>query len=667
MTERRKLTEQMRQAGIRRLLILSGDPEWCRRQAEEWASDLEGDWIWLEPLPVHSLSCSPRAIKTLPGREFLHAVFDASDGFHAEAFAALAGTLISGSWLLVLVPPWQMWSQHQDSDALRWNEKSEAIATPNFVHHFQRCVNEDAEVLVCRQPENPVLDKLSKSQWPDWQPTGVEQQQRILCELLAAPPGIHVLTAARGRGKSALAGMLANQWPGKCLVTAPAKASTTVLAQYAASAFYFCAPDALLNRPAPEDIDWLLIDEAAAIPAPVLQQLVCRYPRVLLTTTVQGYEGTGRGFIMKFCATLPDARYWQLDQPLRWSQNDPLEAWVSQLLIFDEPDEVISGGEFELCLLQQSDWQTDPSHLTRAYQLLTSAHYRTSPLDLRRMMDAQGMQFWVAANKQQQPGGALWLLEEGNLSANLAEAVWAGLRRPRGSLVAQSLAAHAGLVEAACLRSCRISRIAILPQYRRSGLGRRLVMQAIEAAKDLDFCSVSFGYTDELWSFWQACGFHLVRIGRQREASSGCYVAMAIRAVSHAGRMLITNAQRRLHRDRRYLPEDFATIVIQAQEESQPLNEDDWRELAGFAFAYRSFDTSYPSLSRLLAVSQIALPALRQQMNQPERRETAEGGHRVLLQRWRQEVRQALYALDSCRATQWQQFCQRLTNEHGRQ
>ncbi len=52
----------------------------------------------------------------------------------------------------------------------------------------------------------------------------------------------------------------------------------------------------------------------------------------------------------------------------------------------------------------------------------------------------------------------------------------------------------------------------------------------------LDFLSVSFGYTEPLWRFWQSCGFELVRIGSKPEASSGCYTAMAILPLSEQGR-----------------------------------------------------------------------------------------------------------------------------------
>lgn len=31
---------------------------------------------------------------------------------------------------------------------------------------------------------------------------------------------------------------------------------------------------------------------------------------------------------------------------------------------------------------------------------------------------------------------------------------------------------------------------------------------------------VSFGYTEELWRFWQRCGFVLVRMGNHREVAA---------------------------------------------------------------------------------------------------------------------------------------------------
>ena len=64
---------------------------------------------------------------------------------------------------------------------------------------------------------------------------------------------------------------------------------------------------------------------------------------------------------------------------------------------------------------------------------------------------------------------------------------------------------------------------------------------------------MSFGFTDALWHFWQQCGFELVRMGSHREASSGCYTAMALLPQSEAGHRLCEQARLRLHRDARVL------------------------------------------------------------------------------------------------------------------
>ena len=101
--------------------------------------------------------------------------------------------------------------------------------------------------------------------------------------------------------------------------------------------------------------------------------------------------------------------------------------------------------------LEPQEWESDPARVASVYELLCAAHYRTSPLDLRRMMDAPGQHFAVA-DAGADIAGALWLVDEGGLSPELSRAVWAGSRRPRGNLVAQSLAAHGGTPLAATLR-----------------------------------------------------------------------------------------------------------------------------------------------------------------------------------------------------------------------
>ncbi|NZD36513.1 tRNA cytosine(34) acetyltransferase TmcA [Escherichia coli] len=667
LTALHTLTAQMKREGIRRLLVLSGEERWCFDHALKLRDALPGDWLWISPQPDAENHCSPSALQTLLGREFRHAVFDARHGFDAAAFAALSGTLKAGSWLVLLLPVWDEWENQPDADSLRWSDCPDPIATPHFVQHFKRVLTANNDAILWRQNQPFSLAHFTPR--TDWHPaTGAPQpeQQQLLQQLLTMPPGVAAVTAARGRGKSALAGQLISRIAGSAIVTAPAKAATDVLAQFAGEKFRFIAPDALLASD--EQADWLVVDEAAAIPAPLLYQLVSRFPRTLLTTTVQGYEGTGRGFLLKFCARFPHLHRFELQQPIRWAQGCPLEKMVSEALIFDDENFTHTPqGNIVISAFEQTLWRSEPETPLKVYQLLSGAHYRTSPLDLRRMMDAPGQHFLQAAGENE-IAGALWLVDEGGLSQELSQAVWAGFRRPRGNLVAQSLAAHGSNPLAATLRGRRVSRIAVHPARQREGTGRQLIAGALQYIHDLDYLSVSFGYTEELWRFWQRCGFVLVRMGNHREASSGCYTAMALLPMSDAGKQLAEREHYRLRRDAQALAQWNGEMLPVDPLNDAVLSDDDWLELAGFAFTHRPLLTSLGCLLRLLQTSELALPALRGrlQKNASDAQLCTTlklSGRKLLLVRQREEAAQALFALDDVRTerlrdriTQWQFF-----------
>ncbi|EFH9104166.1 tRNA cytosine(34) acetyltransferase TmcA [Escherichia coli] len=667
LTALHTLTAQMKREGIRRLLVLSGEEGWCFDHALKLRDALPGDWLWISPQPDAENHCSPSALQTLFGREFRHAVFDARHGFDAAAFAALSGTLKAGSWLVLLLPVWEEWENQPDADSLRWSDCPDPIATPHFVQHLKRVLTANNDAILWRQNQPFSLAHFTPR--TDWHPaTGAPQpeQQQLLQQLLTMPPGVAAVTAARGRGKSALAGQLISRIAGSAIVTAPAKAATDVLAQFAGEKFRFIAPDALLASD--EQADWLVVDEAAAIPAPLLHQLVSRFPRTLLTTTVQGYEGTGRGFLLKFCARFPHLHRFELQQPIRWAQGCPLEKMVSEALVFDDENFTHTPqGNIVIAAFEQTLWRSEPETPLKVYQLLSGAHYRTSPLDLRRMMDAPGQHFLQAAGENE-IAGALWLVDEGGLSQELSQAVWAGFRRPRGNLVAQSLAAHGSNPLAATLRGRRVSRIAVHPARQREGTGRQLIVGALQYTQDLDYLSVSFGYTGELWRFWQRCGFVLVRMGNHREASSGCYTAMALLPMSDAGKQLAEREHYRLRRDAQALAQWNGEMLPVDPLNDAILSDDDWLELAGFAFAHRPLLTSLGCLMRLLQTSELALPALRGrlQKNASDAQLCTTlklSGRKLLLVRQREEAAQALYALDDVRTerlrdriTQWQFF-----------
>ncbi|XNM57161.1 tRNA-binding protein [Escherichia coli] len=107
-----------------------------------------------------------------------------------------------------------------------------------------------------------------------------------------------------------------------------------------------------------------------------------------------------------------------------------------------------------------------------------------------------------------------------------------------------------------------------------------------------------------------AAGFVLVRMGNHREASSGCYTAMALSPMSDAGKQLAEREHYRLRRDAQALAQWNGERFRPIDETISGLSDDDWLELAGFALP-SSVITCVRSLIALLQTSELALPALR--------------------------------------------------------
>ncbi|WPA90738.1 GNAT family N-acetyltransferase [Providencia zhijiangensis] len=606
------IVEQLHHIGFRRLLVLSGEHEWVTSQLLELQGFLAGDWLCLSPELPNSIP--PEKAQLLLGREFVHGIFDARKGLHSEALAILAGTLKAGSLLVLCTPPQSRWAQQNDMDSVRWNEQFGEISTPNFVHHLQRTFRNCPDVLFIDQQLEEQKQPHALNLLPDhpkWiAPTGqpTEQQQEALGQLLSAENGIWGLIAPRGRGKSTVAGMLIKAWKGVCWCCAPAKVTTGVMAEYAQHELEFWAPDVLLRycqSGQQINADWLIIDEAAAIPSHILRQIIAFFPRVLMTTTVEGYEGTGRGFMMKFCDSLENFTSLSLTQPIRFAEHDPLERVINHSLLLESAISTKAVSEpIIFKLLSQQQLANDPKQLHAFYGLLTAAHYRTSPLDLRRLLDAQHQHFAVASHHNQDVIGAVWMVDEGGLDEKLSWQIWAGQRRPRGNLVAQSLAAHCYFPQVPRLRSRRVMRIAVNAGYRRQKIGYQLLeLQIGQGIQDgLDFLSVSFGLTPELLAFWQSSGFQIVRIGRHVEASSGCFTAMAVLPLSAEAQSICYLGQQRLQRDL-FWRQDLNEFSLKSTSE-QHLDDGDWLELVGFSDYHRSLAASEASLQRFLAVLQ---------------------------------------------------------------
>jgi tRNA(Met) cytidine acetyltransferase len=378
----------------------------------------------------------------------------------------------------------------------------------------------------------------------------------------------------------------------------------------------FVPPDRLLH----EDIsaDLLLVDEAAAIPAPLLERLLRRHARIAFASTVHGYEGTGRGFELRFRQVLdevtPGWRQLRLEQPIRWAGGDPLERLVFRLLLLDaEPaaDEAVAALPLAECRLERLDRQAlaaDEPLLSQLFGLLVQAHYRTSPGDLRNLLDGPNLEITVLRYRQTVLATAL-VAREGGLDVTLSCQVYAGERRLRGNLLPQSLATHAGVMDAAQLSAARVMRIAVHPARQGEGLGQRLIAELVEQATTdgIDYLGASFGGDARLLDFWYHCDCLPVRLGLKREASSGAHALMVMRPLTVSGERLYSRVRQRLTAQLpTLLSEPLAELETGLvrrllRESSPPLpDEEAWTDTCSFALLQRDYGNCLHGLQQCL-------------------------------------------------------------------
>lgn len=543
----------------RRMLVLSGERALVQSSAFMiWQAHSTRVRLWVGEkfAGVEQTLLATQAVKTL-GSEHQLIVFDAWSGFHPDAFCALMGTLVGGGVLVLLTPPLPQWQHFADPDYQRMVPYgySPADVSGRFLRHVWQGFRQCAAIVCVDAPCSTAIPVVPSLTVPHHQTETacLQQVQRLdALECLAGQPPVPVvITADRGRGKSAMLGRLAARWSLRMrlrvAVTAASPLAATQARRWAqqeathlGSAAYsltYIAPDALLAEDQP--LDALLIDEAAMLPITLLQQLVQRYPRIVLASTVHGYEGSGRGLAVKLMPWLDrETPGWQamvLNLPMRWSENDPLEQWLANIFCLsdDYPLEVPNSDRWQVRLLAKDELAENPDVLHRAFGLLMSAHYRTTPSDLRDLLDGPNLSLWLMEMGSQIIGVCLVAREGPLADAALCDAILAGKRRPRGHLLPQTMAFHCHSPLALSFRCARIVRIAIAPPLQGLGWGARLVasVEAALVAEGIQIIGTSFALEAAVLRFWRRTGMGVLRVGATRESASGlpsCLMAKAL-------------------------------------------------------------------------------------------------------------------------------------------
>lgn len=540
--------------------IVSGTREGVRQRAIALLAGKGALWIG-NNAPAGFTMHPADKVAGLLGQDVKHLVFDALDSFDADAFAAAAGLVKGGGLFLLLTPPLADWGGFAGI--------SESPGLSTFNQRLSR---------FCRKYQQDGILMAQTASLPKEKEFITSGQRDVIAALQQVAHGHRkrplVVTADRGRGKSAAFGMgaakLLAEGTQDILVTAPRLNATHALFEHAGRVLpevsrqrgllthgggrlQFIAPDELLQQLPAADL--LLVDEAAGIPVPLLEKMLQHYKRIAFATTVHGYEGSGRGFSLRFARVLdkhrPQWKQLQLKEPVRWASGDPLEAFTFQALLLDaEPADLPAGypvdtGRLAVRQLSRDDLLHNELLLKQLFGLLVSAHYRTTPTDLQQLLDASNLRLWVGW-LDELPVATMLVATEGPLPPELHEQIMQGKRRPAGHLLPLAVATQCGQPEALSLGCERVVRIAVHPVMQRRGIGGRMLEALLASAHErgIALLGSSFGATPELVAFWRKSHFQPVRLGYRREASSGAHSVLMLHGVTPVAKALQEQAGR---------------------------------------------------------------------------------------------------------------------------
>ncbi|KMT04511.1 hypothetical protein BVRB_8g181730 isoform C [Beta vulgaris subsp. vulgaris] len=241
----------------------------------------------------------------------------------------------------------------------------------------------------------------------------------------------------------------------------------------------------------------LIIDEAAAIPLPVIKSLLGPY-LVFLSSTVNGYEGTGRSLSLKLLSHLEKQSYnpvsgrvykkLELRESIRYSSGDPIEAWLNDLLCLDATNSVPHISRFphpKDCNLYYVNRDTlfsfhkeSEIFLKRLVALYVSSHYKNSPNDLQLMADAPAHHIFVLLGPVDEGKNVLpdilcfiQVCLEGQIAQNSAMQCLRMGHFPPGDQIPWKFCEEFENTDFPYLSGVRIVRIAVHPSAQGQGYG----------------------------------------------------------------------------------------------------------------------------------------------------------------------------------------------------
>ncbi|UWG48275.1 tRNA(Met) C34 N-acetyltransferase TmcA [Halanaeroarchaeum sp. HSR-CO] len=589
------LRAEARRTDERRVLVLAGDRTGGHRAAERAieAAGIPRESVTAVGTGDGTQFDTVRqsATDSLLGTTRGAIVLDCHETCRPNALGRVVGTVDGGGLLVLVVPPLEEWPNRRDEfdEYLAVPPAAVDDVGGRFRERLVRTLRTHRGIAIVDVDENRLLaDGLTHSAprpatrslevppsptFPRDAFVACRTQDQIAAlstlENLRQESTAVVVEADRGRGKSSAAGLAAGSFAAAgedVLVTAPNYRSAAAVFERASrlgSTLEVLAGDPAEPRPRvletttggrvrferparattlPEDPDVVLVDEAAALPVRRLESFLDA-SRVGFTTTVHGYEGAGRGFDVRFRDRLAESDHAvhevRMAEPIRYAPGDPVEVWAFNALLLDARpavDPLVEDAQPPTAtyrVLTTDALLADEWLLREAFGLLVSAHYRTEPNDLARLLDAPNLSVRALLVDGHVVSVAL-LAREGGLDAETRAAVYEG-GRIRGNMIPDVLMSQLRDESAGEPVGMRVMRIATHAAVRDRGFGSRLLEEIRAEFDDRDWIGTGFGATPRLVRFWAQNGFSTVHLSTTRNATSGEYSVIMFDPLSAAG------------------------------------------------------------------------------------------------------------------------------------
>lgn len=472
-------------------------------------------------------------------------VWSTAPGWQLQELAAALGTLAAGG-LAVIVYHRQALSE----SALLARLLAPGVSSP-VVHHYVLTQRVHAEAFAAISRDVVKRNTAAVSQSAE----ALDEQTHLLDQALTHwqtrasqyEAALIVITGPRGSGKSALLGRLQSVLTASghtCLITGPRKSSCSSLLQFAdTSARFVNVEYAALHAPCT-----VFVDEAASLPIDRLRQLVQQHAHIVMATTIEGYEATGRAFEILALKELPT---WQTElpshvlhlrtqHPMRWQATDPLDQTLREAFLLPRHEFAVCTAANAFSLndmiikpVSREELAEKPELARALVDLLNATHYQSSLAATDDVLS--GRLGVLVATVQCDVVGAVTLMREASVPSALRQDVIAGKRRLRDRLLPQLLARCANDEAALTEAYLRVVRIAVHPSLQRRGIGRALVTELLSNHS----CGMSVGavYADQERAsrFWASLGFTRFHLGQRINPRSG----RASAAVMHSNKPIV--------------------------------------------------------------------------------------------------------------------------------